>query len=704
MTAVLHPTDILRKDRGMAAMDDNAIKYHSSSHNVITSLISPSSGFPSSGTDWKTKYLEVADMLAETRAELDDFHHSSKELEEELERELERTEKAQQDLKVKAARAETERDDWKARFMSLQTTHNTTTTSLQRELDTLRQEHQKIKIQLRELEMGNDDLERNERAIASSLADVEQKYSRALEEKILLEHELLDKANVEEECQRLKDELRDANEETTILKDQLSVALERAGKPSPAVGPSTTTTTSGHHATISLSDEDLLSVPAPSELCLADLDPPPETPAKEFPSAHVPVVSPRPISNTNPMTPPSILHRVGFPPRRNGVSTPSNANSSLTRSVTHPSLTASPSTRLRTPVPRATGNRLPSLAASTATTAGGVPSTAARSKGVQMVSEMRARVKILEQKIHTRVPRLRMGSVTSRSAANAMPPPPIPAKASPSPAPSTASSSRSARSTTQDDRLSAKLKSRRQSVDLDAEARRTPGGDSSGWVLIMEDSPSPVKDKDKERRRTSSPPSAPTSFRPMSSVSVDSPPSGGSRAPSALSQTAIPTGIRRPQSRLSVSTEDRSSISTNATTSTTSSIPTPSSRPSTPTFLPVPSASLYGGNNLKRSTGPGSGAYGQPNLSKRASLGASTARSPTQESPIFSTSHSNVTIRQSKGSAIPAPNLGQSRIGKPSGRRSGGGSDPEQFFSDSGATQRRARSGSTTALYGRNPS
>jgi hypothetical protein len=92
--------------------------------------------------------------------------------------------------------------------MHLQTTHNTTTTSLQRELDTLRQDHQKIKIQLRELEMGNDDLERNERAVTSSLADVEAKYTRALEEKILLEHELLDKATLEEECQRLKDDLR----------------------------------------------------------------------------------------------------------------------------------------------------------------------------------------------------------------------------------------------------------------------------------------------------------------------------------------------------------------------------------------------------------------------------------------------------------------------------------------------------------------
>jgi len=72
----------------------------------------------------------------------------------------------------------------------------------------LRQEHQQLKVQLRELELGNDDLERNERAVSSSLADMEAKYSRALEEKILLEHELLEKAKLEEENQRLKDELR----------------------------------------------------------------------------------------------------------------------------------------------------------------------------------------------------------------------------------------------------------------------------------------------------------------------------------------------------------------------------------------------------------------------------------------------------------------------------------------------------------------
>lgn len=230
MAAVLASTNFHRPDR-IVSHDDNQVKYGTPNTlstrytNQIASINSYHLG--NSQTDWKEKYYEAADMLSEARAELDEFQHSSKELEEELERELERTEKAQHELKVKVAKAEAERDEWKVhtvipcivkialmwhgmqnKFMSLQTTHNTTTTTLQRELDTLRQSHQQLKVQLRDLEMGNDDLERNERAVSSSLADVESKYARALEEKILLEHELLDKANLEEECQRLKDELR----------------------------------------------------------------------------------------------------------------------------------------------------------------------------------------------------------------------------------------------------------------------------------------------------------------------------------------------------------------------------------------------------------------------------------------------------------------------------------------------------------------
>ena len=69
-------------------------------------------------------------MLAETRAELDDFHQASKELEAELENELQRTEKAQQDLQAKVIRAEGERDEWKVHYISwhlfLQCAHTST--------------------------------------------------------------------------------------------------------------------------------------------------------------------------------------------------------------------------------------------------------------------------------------------------------------------------------------------------------------------------------------------------------------------------------------------------------------------------------------------------------------------------------------------------------------------------------------------------
>lgn len=54
--------------------------------------------------------------------------------------------------------------------MALQTNHNATSNSLQRELDTSRQLAQSYKVQLRDLEMGNDDLERNERCVAIRLS------------------------------------------------------------------------------------------------------------------------------------------------------------------------------------------------------------------------------------------------------------------------------------------------------------------------------------------------------------------------------------------------------------------------------------------------------------------------------------------------------------------------------------------------------
>ena len=210
---------------------------------------------------------------------------------------------------------------------------------------------------------------------------------------------------------------------------------------------------------------------------------------------------------------------------------------------------------------------------------------------------------------------------------------------------------------------------RRQSIDNDNDVTRTPAGDKSGWVLIMEDSPSPIRDKEKEVRRASGP-TAPSSFRAFNSLSATQSPTP-SRPPSSLAQnhSQIPTGIRRPQSRLS---DGRSSISTNATTSTASSIPTPISRPSTPTFLPVPTSGLYhSALGSKRPTGP---TYSP----KRAALPPNSVGTIRPPGKLSSPSRS----RTMYSGQIP---------------KKSGGDD----FSDAQLKQGRGRAASATLLFGR---
>ncbi|KAF4605328.1 NADH:ubiquinone oxidoreductase [Pleurotus pulmonarius] len=693
MTAVLSPTDHFRRDK-VNSMDDKQLDYASSS------------------VDWREKYNEVADMLAETRVELDEFHAASKELEAELENELQRTEKAHQDLKIKVAKAENERDDWKSKFMTLQTNFNTTTTSLQRELDKLRQEHQHLKIQLRELEMGNDDLERNERAVTSSLADVEAKYSKALEEKILLEHELLDKANVEEELQRLKDELRDANVEVAILKDQLEVASVPVVTPPTEIVPTIPSSASASSLPSkplsSASDEDnLFNTPPPADLQLSELSSSGDNlPAAETPRAKV---TQRPAQSV-------LLQRAGFPSSKSEFS----PSSGIARSSTLP-VFGSPSASPRTPTTRRLSPVRVASYASTNSTTSATSTATSRSKTMQMASAIRAKMENSLQKSFTRVPRLRKPSVMGRSNVFAVP------------SLDGRSSGKSSKSNSIDENgvststVHRSIDSRRSN---DSGSEKGKSKDSTGWVLIMEDSPSPPKDRSRDRRRTSSP--SGRAYRPEASTSNNPSPTLMNRG-NPLTVSTMNTGIKRPQSRLS-----GASLST---ATSTSSIPTPTSRPSTPTFLPVPTGSLYsqsttpGLAGLKRSTGPGvNGPY-----SKRSSLGSTatppeitprerpltmpvpprsnsgtpssmaSSRSdrsdPGKALPRLPSLHANVTMRQSTRLPMTSSGniLAQSRIGRPSG---GGGIGGRRSAGDSDGLldlkkDTRPRAGSATALYGK---
>ncbi|RXK36538.1 hypothetical protein M231_06197 [Tremella mesenterica] len=325
---------------------------------------------------YRDKYRQAVDGLIETRAELDEFQASSKELEDELERELAATEKHQAELKEKINRLEAEKEEWKTKLITLQKQHSSTTAAMQREMDNLRSERDKTLVALRDLEMGNDELERNERVAVSSLLDLESKYNRAIEEKTLLEQEVVQRQELEDDVQRLKDELRgsDANNEISILRDQISRAVPT---PPSSIGMSMSPV---QEASRELSP---IEPPLPP-----DKDP---IPLPDRQSAPTPTRIPR--SNTS-----SSIPTLSPATKRYSGLVHSPTISTLSRSINTRNLVnaaASPAVQRTRSI----------LAPSPAKTVN--PNQVAKSKGFKLLHDLQARLKATDDKLGTRVPKSR---------------------------------------------------------------------------------------------------------------------------------------------------------------------------------------------------------------------------------------------------------------------------------------------------------
>jgi hypothetical protein len=124
----------------------------------------------------------------------------------------------------------------------------------------LRESHNRYKTQMRDLELNNDELENAERMVASSLGDMESRYNKAIERTAMLEEELLEKGRLEEENQRLKDELQEANEELAVLRDTINTSRSNARVSTPAE----TSSSAGRRSTDDLQLSDLLARNRPS--------------------------------------------------------------------------------------------------------------------------------------------------------------------------------------------------------------------------------------------------------------------------------------------------------------------------------------------------------------------------------------------------------------------------------------------------------
>lgn len=88
-----------------------------------------------------------------------------------------------------------------------------------------------MQLKLRDIEVANDDFERQARNTTSSLEDMESKYNVAIERTVMMEEEIKiteqERENLRIEAQRLREELSDLKIEAEIMQDKIKKAENR---------------------------------------------------------------------------------------------------------------------------------------------------------------------------------------------------------------------------------------------------------------------------------------------------------------------------------------------------------------------------------------------------------------------------------------------------------------------------------------------
>jgi hypothetical protein len=97
--------------------------------------------------------------------------------------------------------------------------------ALEKEITTLRDTNRTLQMKLRDIEVANDDFERQARNTTSSLEDMESKYNQAIERAVMMEEEIKigeqEREQLRIESQRLREELGDLKIEAELLQDKI---------------------------------------------------------------------------------------------------------------------------------------------------------------------------------------------------------------------------------------------------------------------------------------------------------------------------------------------------------------------------------------------------------------------------------------------------------------------------------------------------
>ncbi|KAI2613332.1 NUDE protein [Hypoxylon sp. NC1633] len=183
------------------------------------------SATPEESLAWyKRQYELLADELAE-------FRESSHELEAELEKDLDAADKRQRGLQQKAEELQFEVDEWKEKCKKAKAEGNAAQNALEKEITNLRDSNRTLQLKLRDIEVANDDFERQARNTTSSLEDMESKYNVAIERTVMMEEEIKigekERESLRIEAQRLREELSDLKVEAEIMQDKIKKAENR---------------------------------------------------------------------------------------------------------------------------------------------------------------------------------------------------------------------------------------------------------------------------------------------------------------------------------------------------------------------------------------------------------------------------------------------------------------------------------------------
>ncbi|KAK1076485.1 NADH:ubiquinone oxidoreductase [Friedmanniomyces endolithicus] len=333
---------------------------------------------------YKKQYEQLETDLA-------DFQASSKELEEQLERDIEAAEKNERKLKAQVEKLGFEVEEWKTKHKQAKGEANSAQNALQKEITTLRESNRALQLKLRDVEVVNDDYERQARNTESSLEDLESKYNVTIERGVMQEEEIKTGEQEREalriETQRLRDELGDLKVESEITLEKLRLAdgtIERlrTRKPSPLAVESLRTRSPASEASGITPSSTTPSTPPPKSDTLSDAPTPPSPPLSGAP-VHAKAESYKPRRSLLPdaaVTPRASLYGPRAVPRH--TRGPSMASSNGT--------SASDARAMRPPTSKP-------VKVSSTTTGEDLP----RSDSLYQIKALRGRMQKIEERVHS---------------------------------------------------------------------------------------------------------------------------------------------------------------------------------------------------------------------------------------------------------------------------------------------------------------